>query len=141
MHQYAKSPQEKKAKALNVDMGGSQNTFLKKKSQSPGANANVKKHKIQLVSKSIDSSLITTLNVPDKNAMAQSDQYQMQNIKALQQASKKTITTHNTRNPKNLRAHVSNSPPKSPMYSPKSKLLSSLENFKPKRFANDYKKN
>lgn len=54
--------------------------------------------------------------------------------------SKQTITTHNTRNPKNLRAHVSNSPPKSPMYSPKSKFISSLENFKPKRFANDIKK-
>lgn len=50
------------------------------------------------------------------------------------------MTTHNTRNPKNLRAHVSNSPPKSPMYSPKSKFISSLENFKPKRFANDIKK-
>lgn len=56
-------------------MASGYNTFLKKKSQSPGANANVKKHKIQLVSKSIDSSLITTLNVPEKNGITQSEQY------------------------------------------------------------------
>ena len=44
MQSYAKSPQEKKAKALNVDMNSQANTFLKKKSSSPGVA--VKKHKI-----------------------------------------------------------------------------------------------
>lgn len=63
MQSYAKSPQEKKAKALNVDLNSQGNTFLKKKSSSPAVN--VKKHKIQLVSKSIDSSLISALNVQE----------------------------------------------------------------------------
>ena len=41
---YAKSPQDKKIKSLNIDMNSQGNTFLKKKSSSPGAN--IKRHKI-----------------------------------------------------------------------------------------------